>query len=49
MMSNGNNGNNGTIMYDEERVIPVPDETHPNWFVAQVTSDKKRSVDGCTD
>ena len=41
-----NNGGTGTIAvgYEEEHVIPVPDETHSNWFVAKVTSTKKSGL-----
>lgn len=41
-----NNGGNGTIAvgYEEEHVIPFPDEAHPNWFVPKVTSTKKSGL-----
>ena len=41
-----NNGGNGTIAagYEEEHVIAVPDNAHPNWFVPKVTSTKKSGL-----
>jgi hypothetical protein len=42
--TNGSSTNGITVGYEEEHVIAVPDETHPNWFVAKVTATKKSGL-----